>query len=644
MFNIYKFSSASPIDYAAEELRKYLRMMMPECGAIDVKYDPEAKDGFRLGLMQDLGLDVSDAEDTELDDIIYIDTDDEGGIIAGDNPRSVLLAVYEYLRKNGCRWLMPGVDGEFIPIRDIVPVRYRHKPSCRYRGQCNEGGEYQPNMIDVIDFTPKIGMNVFMMEHFIPLYYNNYYRHHYNTENFAEEPVSERQILQWKRECEAEIQKRGLQFHDIGHGFMSEPFGLKLESGKEIDYNERVAPEMKKYLTLLDGERKLYRKDHPYYANFCMSNKEARGIVCDFIVRHARKNPCDYLHVWLADGANNHCECEECRKKTASDWYAILLNEMDEALTAAGLSTKIVFISYVDTIWAPTEEIIKNRDRFTMLFAPIHRSYAYSLPEKSEETTHPYVRNKNVYPGDLAVSFDYYHLWERAWGGPSVAYEYHFWWAQVYDISGLEIARRAHDDVKLYKSHGINGIIEDCSQRSFFPNGFAFYAYARTLFDTALTYDGIMEDYFSHAYGEDWRDFRDYLKELSEALPFSVLSKDEAAKRPMKYYAPELAERIRRIREITKKGRELIKAHYNSEVRVRTVSVRLLEHHAAFCDLLSDLMVEKVLGDDEAADRCYETLRIEFGKHEVEILPYYDQFNHFGAIRGINRLKKPEGV
>ena len=71
--------------------------------------------------------------------------------------------------------------------------------------------------------------------------------------------------------------------------------------------------------------------------------------------------------------------------------------------------------------------------------------------------------------------------------------------------------------------------------------------------------------------------------------------------------------------------------------------MRLLEHHAAFCDLLSDLMVEKVLGNDEEANKRYEMLRIEFGKHEVEILPYYDQFNHFGAIRGINRLKKPEG-
>ena len=176
MLTIKKITSDTVIDHAAEELKKYLRMMMPEGGDIKISYSPDAKDGFRLGLMQDFGLDISDAEDAELDDILYIDCDEKGGIIAGDNPRSVLLAVYEYLRQNGCRWLMPTVDGEYIPMQDIKPVKYRHKPSCRYRGWCNEGAEYQANMMDTIDFAPKVGLNVFMLEFRVPTgYYNRYY-------------------------------------------------------------------------------------------------------------------------------------------------------------------------------------------------------------------------------------------------------------------------------------------------------------------------------------------------------------------------------------------------------------------------------------------------------------------------------------
>ena len=143
---INKVRSESPIDFAAEELRKYLRMMMPDGGNYKISYSPDATDGFRLGLMQDFGLDASDAEEPELDDILYIDCDEEGGIIAGSNPRSVLLAVYEYFRQMGCRWLFPGVDGEIIPLKNITPVKYRHKPSMRYRGQCNEGAELQSSL------------------------------------------------------------------------------------------------------------------------------------------------------------------------------------------------------------------------------------------------------------------------------------------------------------------------------------------------------------------------------------------------------------------------------------------------------------------------------------------------------------------
>ena len=69
MLKINKIISSSAVDFAAEELKKYLRMMMPEGGDVKIAYNPDAKDGFRLGLMQDFSLDVSDVPDTDLDDI-----------------------------------------------------------------------------------------------------------------------------------------------------------------------------------------------------------------------------------------------------------------------------------------------------------------------------------------------------------------------------------------------------------------------------------------------------------------------------------------------------------------------------------------------------------------------------------------------
>ena len=98
MLTIHKISAASAIDFAAEELRRYLRMMMPEGGHIAIDTDKAAKGGFCLGLLSDLGLPDGDVEDAHMDEILYADTKECGGIIAGNNPRAVLLATYEYLR------------------------------------------------------------------------------------------------------------------------------------------------------------------------------------------------------------------------------------------------------------------------------------------------------------------------------------------------------------------------------------------------------------------------------------------------------------------------------------------------------------------------------------------------------------------
>ena len=67
-YKIYKISDCSPVDLAAEELKKYLRMMMPEAGDIKIeRADGVRPDGFCLGTMQDLSLDTSEAENAELD-------------------------------------------------------------------------------------------------------------------------------------------------------------------------------------------------------------------------------------------------------------------------------------------------------------------------------------------------------------------------------------------------------------------------------------------------------------------------------------------------------------------------------------------------------------------------------------------------
>ena len=94
MFQINLVRFDPVLVFAAEEMKKYLRMMMPEEDEISISLAPVAEDGFCLGLLEDFGLDTSEVEDALLDDVVHIDTDTEGGILAGSNPRSVLFAVY----------------------------------------------------------------------------------------------------------------------------------------------------------------------------------------------------------------------------------------------------------------------------------------------------------------------------------------------------------------------------------------------------------------------------------------------------------------------------------------------------------------------------------------------------------------------
>ena len=623
MYRIYKICLNPTVDYAAEELKKYLRMMMPRCGGVPISYDPEAKDGLRLGLMQDFGLDVSDAADPEKDDILYIDTDGENGIIAGSNYRSVLLAVYRYLRENGCRWLFPGVDGEYIPICDVKPTKYRKLADLRVRAQCNEGAEFQNCMMETIEFTPKIGLNSYMLEFDNPkVYYNYYYDHHYNTANREPEPISSEQVLQWKRACEAEIEKRGLIFQDMGHGWTAEPFGLDTTEGWTKKAQE-IPAETRDYIAFCEGDRKLYH-DCALNTQFCMSNPKARDIVATAIADYAENSPfVHYLHVWLADSNNNHCECDACREKITSDWYAMLMNDIDAKLTERGLDTRIVFCVYYDTAWAPETVKINNPERFTMLLGAITRSYT-ETPDllAPVEPVRPYDRNKNIFPTNLAQYVALTRDWEKMCPAPKFCYEYHFWVHQYYDVGGIRIARRIYEDVKAYRSAGFSGIIEDGSQRSFFPNGFAYFVYAESMFDKDVSFEALLEDYFSHAYGDGWREIAEYLELLGKTFDEKFLAYEH--RRERSFYAPEHAVELRTIPAIVNAILPTLEARKNSKVRVQTVAMRLLLRHAEYAKLLSEPFALKAEGKEDEALAAYTKAFETIGRYEVEIERYFD--------------------
>ncbi len=632
MYQIFKITPHTVVDFAAEELKKYLRMMRPEAGNIRIGYQKDQTDGLRLGLMSDLGLDTSDAADPSLDDILYIDVDENAhGIVAGSNPRSVLLAAYRYLRELGCRWLLPGVDGEYIPVCDLTPVRYRKMADNRIRGWCNEGAEFQQSMLAAIDLVPKLGMNVFMTEFVNPkAYYNSYYDRWKTASARLPEPVDADTTLQWKRACECELEKRGLQFHDVGHGWTANPFGIDSSEGW-AERDESIIPEgARQYLAEVNGRRGFY-KGSPLVTQFCMSNPEARGIVARSVADYAENHQnVDYLHIWLADFWNNQCECEVCRTKLPSDWYIALMNDIDKELSARELPTRIVFICYTETIFPAKDIKLRNTDRFTMLFAPITRQYYEGVPlvpKRYEKMT--YKLNDLRFPDSVDEYLLYGNESRDTYGVPSFLYEYHFTSNQYANPGNMDYARLIHEDVKAYRHHGYQGIIEDGTQRNFWPNGFHLFVYAETLFDDAADFDAMVEDYYRHAFGDIWREVVDFMKDLGKCVTMKYLhGKERIDKTISRLYNPAFTEGLKKIPEKIRAFRPFLEKHRIREKRPQTVCVKLLLNYIDFWENVSKSLMMASTGEDiRGAALAYHDAFDEFVKTEPELELYCDYVN-----------------
>ena len=82
-------------------------------------------------------------------------------------------------------------------------------------------------------------------------------------------------------------------------------------------------------------------------------------------------------------------------------------------------------------------------------------------------------------------------------------------------------------------------------------------------------------------------------------------------------------------------GEKLVKSHYNSDIRVETVSARLLEHYLELCKWTGKLIERKAVGDDEGAKAIYNEFEEYFGKRECEIERYYNHCFYFNYMHFI---------
>ena len=519
-----QIGNSKVVDFAVQELVKYLKQMDKKL-VVDVLQLTELDESFKgliwVGCDEKLNAYLPKVDEPALDDGVAIDVKEGEGYITGTNERSVLLAVYRFLKALGCDWVRPGKEGERIPVKEIenVNVAINEAASYRHRGVCIEGADTYENIYDMIDYLPKVGMNEYFIQFLVPgQFFVRWYEHQGNP-YLKPEDLTRDDIAAMTVSFETEIARRGIGYHKTGHGWTCEPFGIDgtaWDSERDYGLDEKT----RQYLAEVNGKRELWG-NVPLNTNLCYSNPEVRGKMTDAMTAYCKENKnIDILHFWLADGTNNHCECEECKKKRPADWYVTMLNELDEKMTAAGVDTKVVFLIYVDLLWEPLTEKIKNQDRFILMFAPITRVYGdnYSDALEYNEELPPYVRNNLIMPRALNQNLEHLRRWQKDFKGDSFSFDYHLMWAHVSDPGFERCAKNLFEDMRDLHKIGLEGMNSCQIQRVFFPTAMPFNMMAAALWDENCDYDAAADAYYASAFGEDAALVREYMKTLSDLM------------------------------------------------------------------------------------------------------------------------------
>ena len=588
-------------------LKKYLKMMDKSLEYILLsynKYDNKCDDMLWLGL--DDSFDVPEVKDPSLDDSVSINVNGGFGYISGSNERSILIGVYRYLRELGCAFVRPGEDGEIIPEVSLLDtnVIVFEAASYRHRSICIEGADSYDNINDFIKWMPKVGFNGFYNQFKVPfVFYDRWYLHKKNDHYKNKYQISVSDAYGLMNQSIYEIKKRSLLYHAVGHGWTCEPFGI--EAVGWYNDNSVIDDNISKNFALVNGKREFWG-GVPLNTNLCYSSKTVQERISSFVAEYSEKhNEVDYLHVWLADGSNNHCECDNCKKLLPSDYYVQLLNEIDKKLSEKNLSTKIVFLIYVDLLWAPIKERLNNPDRFVLMFAPITRTYSSDMvncPSFKDELP-KYSRNNNKMPSSVSENIAHLKNWQKEFLCDSFDFDYHLMWDHFKDIGQYDLAKVLFNDMCGLEKIGLNGMVSCQCIRSFFPHGLGMTAMASALWDKNADFDSVANKYFTDAFGKDGAMVCKYMKELSNLIEPSYLRGEYESTEQ-----PELIYRFEQALKITEEFRDVINRNINTKNKTLSLSYRYLSVHNDFTKLFIQWEIDLASGELESADKSLDNL------------------------------------
>lgn len=485
--------------FAAGELKRYLKKALPATSVVrQSKAKRERRHGFVVALWRDVSDLLRDAGNESPDtDRIAIRSVNGRTVLAGNNPRSVLFAVYDYLERIGFRWLHPGPDGETIPVLRQLPRRrwsVDETASFRYRGVCVEGAYTPRHAAAFIDWMAKKKMNHFYMQLEDGTFW---YRR-------MKPDIKKAESRQWDRRIMDEVKKRGLLLEWYGHGWNHNAIGKHVVC---LDKAYKVPDAIRPFLAEVDGKRK-WHEDYPHHTQLCLTNPAVRAKVMAYVEEVIRGNPhVDILGLWLADGYNNQCECPGCREFRMSELYADYVNEIAERAHRIRPELKIEILAYLTTLEAPERVPVRNpHGNLILILAPLARCYRHRLQDSrcTLPTPIPAFPAINRLPqlGLGNANFArFFRDWRTAYEGDTYLFDYHLL-ALDCDFIGGNIPQMLSRDIKDLAKGAMNGYVGCQTLRCFWPSGLAMKVMADTLWNARTSYAAIRDAHMKEWFGE----------------------------------------------------------------------------------------------------------------------------------------------
>lgn len=480
------------LQFSYDECQRYLKKMAPTEN-ITIRIEAES------------------VED-DFDDAFNIKFNDNHLHIVGRQARSSLIAVYFFLNHLGARFLSP--TQEYIPQVSLagLNITLDEKADLRHRGVCIEGANSIENILDFIDYLPKIYMNSFFVQFNSPQPFLKRYYEHMNNDLFEPETVDYETMSDLVDQAMA---KRGLIHHRVGHGWTSQVLGFDFDLAWDQGYT--IDATQKQMVAQLDGKKALYLGS-PTMTSLCLHENNVKTRFVQKVLDYAQaRKDVDILHIWLSDAFNNVCECEDCVKTTVADQYIEILNMIDGAMTENNLSQKICFLLYQELLWPAEKEKLNNESRFIMMFAPITRPFEISYAQhQAIQKPIPYVRNKISLPNGLEENMSFLKAWQANFSGDQFVYDYPLGRAHYGDLGYLKISDTIAADIPYLKKMNLNGYMSCQELRVSLPHAYPNYVMGHLLWQNDLDEKALRKDYFKHLFGADYQVVLDYYTDLSQ--------------------------------------------------------------------------------------------------------------------------------